>query len=212
MITCSRRAASRIPRQGQKALVLTLMSGLIGCPVTVSTSVSISLPGPGGGEHFQALWRLSEAAEPQGLSECGWCLHEVRFSLVTLGFFCCCSNLVLILDKYILCMCNYVGRFLFSLRRLCWRIFSQIYSILLDCFHIWTPAVCLCLNVLHVFMCLCTVASLKDFNKLLFRDLKKGTYSSGTTTPQGSADDSVNWFLNSKHLLTSRLFNKAALR
>lgn len=127
MITCGRWAASRIPRQGQKASVLTLVSGLIGCPVTVSTSVSISLPGPGGGEHFQALWRLSEAAEPQGLSECGWCLHEVRFSLVALGFFCCCSNLVLTLDKYILCMCNYVGRFRFSLRRPCWRIFSQIY-------------------------------------------------------------------------------------
>lgn len=51
--------------------MLTVMSGLIGCPVTVSTSVAISLPGPGGGEHFEALWRLSEAAEPQGLSECG---------------------------------------------------------------------------------------------------------------------------------------------
>lgn len=82
-------AASRFQRQDQKVLVPTVASGLIGCPVTVSTSVSISLPGPRGGEHFEAMWRLSEAAEPQGLSECGRCLHEVSFSLSLWHWFRC---------------------------------------------------------------------------------------------------------------------------
>ena len=50
--------------------------------ITLTLSLCpLCLSGAGGGEHFEALWRLPEAAEPQGLPECGGCLHEVRFSL-----------------------------------------------------------------------------------------------------------------------------------
>lgn len=49
--------------------------------LSLSLFLSPCLSGAGGGEHFEALWRFPEAAEPQGLPERRRCLHEVRFSL-----------------------------------------------------------------------------------------------------------------------------------
>lgn len=86
---CAVLSSITLPVAGSEGLVPTVASGVIGCPVTVSTSLFISLPGPRGGEHFEAMWRLSEAAEPQGLSECGRCLHEVSFSLSLWHWFHC---------------------------------------------------------------------------------------------------------------------------
>lgn len=59
----------------------TVTSQLIPCPVAqvILLSLSVRPPsGPGGGEHFKALWRLPEAAQPEGLPERWRRLNEVR--------------------------------------------------------------------------------------------------------------------------------------
>lgn len=62
----------------------TVTSQLIPCPVAQVILLSLSVrpsvypSGPGGGEHFKALWRLPEAAQPEGLPERWRRLNEVR--------------------------------------------------------------------------------------------------------------------------------------
>lgn len=128
MITCGRWAASRIPRQGQKALGTDssvradwLSRDRVHVCVHLSSRAGWWRTFPSVVEAFWGSWALGAV----------WVWVMPPWSKILIGcagfFFFLCSNLVLILDKYILCMCSYVGRFLFSLRRPCWRIFSQIY-------------------------------------------------------------------------------------